>query len=40
MSRGVHGRESINTIVLMKIIEYYAMLYNRYIEERQPFSTN
>ena len=31
---GVHGRESINTIVLMKIIEYYAMLYNRYIEEK------
>lgn len=24
---GVHGRESINPIVLMKIIQYYAMLY-------------
>lgn len=31
---GVHGRESINTIVLMKIIEYYATLYNRYILEK------
>lgn len=24
---GVHGRESINPVVLMKIVEYYAMLY-------------
>ena len=27
---GVHGRETINTIVLMKIIEYYAQLYLNY----------
>ena len=26
-SAGVHGRESINPVVLVKIVEYYAMLY-------------
>lgn len=32
---GVHGRESINTIVLMKLIEYYAELYVNYQDNRQ-----
>lgn len=31
---GVHGRESINPIVIMKIIEYYAMAYSSHGVER------
>lgn len=34
---GVHGRESINTIVLMKIIEYYAIIYMNYIGQKGDF---
>ncbi|MBH1941469.1 hypothetical protein I5677_11250 [Mobilitalea sibirica] len=32
---GVHGRETINPIVLMKIIEYYAELYTNYKRQKQ-----
>lgn len=31
---GVHGRETINTIVLMKIIEYYARLYLKHVSSK------
>lgn len=32
---GVHGRETINTIVLMKIIEFYAVQYVNFKEQRE-----
>ena len=35
---GVHGRETINPIVLLKIAEYYAKIYEDYNKEREKFN--
>ncbi len=32
---GVHGRESVNPIILMRMIEYYALLYTGYKSQKE-----
>lgn len=34
---GVHGRETINPIVLMRITQYYAEVYNNYLSRKEAF---
>ena len=35
---GVHGRETVNPIVLLKIAEYYAKIYEEFYKEKEKFT--